>query len=116
LKQLSISPSRNAHRKSIAKTLKPGRKDKVRELLDECHALNAGQNAAFEEVQAEERDIRKVQANQEFLSNIRRAVKRREQLAKEISNQKNIQYVRNHNFKNICLGLTFEENNQRHGG
>lgn len=40
-------------------------------------ALNAGFNAAIEEVGAEEREIRKVQSNQEFHSKIKTAVNRR---------------------------------------
>jgi hypothetical protein len=46
-------------------------------LEDDCVALNAGMNAAIEEVQAEERDIRKVQSSEEFHSKIKTAVNRR---------------------------------------
>ena len=48
------------------KKTKKGQKDD-----DNCFALNAGYNAAIEEIQAEERDIRRVQAEEEFHSKIR---------------------------------------------
>ena len=58
--------------------MKPSKKDKRKKKLeDECVALNAGENAAIEEVQAEERDIRVVQSNEEFHSKIKTAVNRR---------------------------------------
>ena len=44
---------------------------------DDCFALDAGHNAAVEEVEAEDRDIRKVQESQEFQSKIKSAVNRR---------------------------------------
>lgn len=75
---MGISPSRNAFKRSLAQTLKPSKKDKKKKFLeDDCVALNAGENAAFEEVQAEERDIRKVQSSEEFHSKIKTAVNRR---------------------------------------
>lgn len=61
--------------------------------MDECFALNAGMNAAIEEVEAEIRDIRKVQGSDEFHSKIKTAVNRRQQLAKALKTQKNLQYV-----------------------
>lgn len=61
--------------------------------MDDCFALNAGGNAAIEEVQAEVRDIRKVQSSEEFHSKIKTAVNRRMQLAKVMKTHKNLQYV-----------------------
>ena len=44
---------------------------------DSCFAINAGQNAAFEEIEAEMRKLRKKQDDEEFLSKIKRGVNRR---------------------------------------
>jgi hypothetical protein len=79
--------------------------------MDDCFALNAGENAAVEEVQAEERDIRKVQYSDEFHSKIKTAVNRREQLAKAMKTQKNLQYVSSKtNIIIFFVGITFKEN------
>ena len=54
------------------------KKQKKMEKEDDCFAVGAGLNAAIQEVQAEERDIRKVQYNEEFHSKIKSAVNRRQ--------------------------------------
>ena len=73
-----MSPSRNAFKRMQAQTMKPEKNGKKKKKVeDDCFALNAGENAAVEEVWAEERDIRKVQSSEEFHSKIKTAVNRR---------------------------------------
>jgi hypothetical protein len=59
---LAMSPSRNASKRQ-ALALKNAKRKKPKKVEDDStFALNAGFSAALEEVQAEERDIRKVYA------------------------------------------------------
>ena len=69
---LPMSPSRNAGKRLNAH----GRRRRGKKEND-CVAVNAGFNAAIEEVQAEEREIRKAQAEEEFHTKIKNAVHRR---------------------------------------
>ena len=89
--QLAISPSRKAFNRELAKEtglVRKPRKGKKKKDEDTCFALNAAYNAAIEEINAEERDIRKAQANEEFHTKIKNAVARREQLKKAFQKQK----------------------------
>lgn len=69
---LPVSPSRNAGKRLNAH----GRKRRGFKEND-TFAVNAGFNAAIEEVQAEERVIRKAQYQDEFHTKIKNAVHRR---------------------------------------
>ena len=66
---------------------------KLKKAKDDTFAINAGENAANEEVMAEEREIRTMQADQVFLSNVRRAVTRRNQLKSAQTHQRNVLHV-----------------------
>ena len=98
-KQQSISPSRKselmrlerANTQTLTKQQLLAGKRKSQKAVDpSCFALLAGDNAATEEVLAEERDIRRDNADREFYSKIKRAVDRRMHLKSAT--------VRNQNF------------------
>lgn len=94
--QLGISPSRKAFNRELAKETglaKKGRKGKKKVDEDSCFALNAAQNAAIEEIMAEERDIRKAQADEEFHTKIKNAVHRREKQARMMRKAKATQHA-----------------------
>lgn len=88
-KQQSISPSRKdeirrlerANTQTLTKQQKlAGKRQSMKVTNSNCFALLAGDNAAMEEVLAEERDIRREDADREFYSKIKRAVDRRTHL------------------------------------
>ena len=89
INRFAISPSRKAEIRRLerantqtltAKQKLAGKRKSMKVTDTSCFALVAGDNAALEEVQAEERDIRREQHNAEFYSKIKRAVDRRAQV------------------------------------
>lgn len=94
----AISPSRKAAMRQVQAEINKGKSKAQQKKLKkmdagDCHAINAGVTAAHEEIGAEERDIRMRQADQEFVSNIKTAVKRRNQVQSATVRQRNIVHV-----------------------
>lgn len=61
----------------------------------DCHAINAGFNSAVEEVLAEERQNRTLQADEEFQAKIKIAVHRRQQLQRSMVKNGEVLHVSN---------------------
>ena len=61
---------------------------KKKEEEDQCKSLQVGTNAAYEEVEANERDARTAQGDAEFLAQVRRGVRSRQMIDRATDRKK----------------------------
>jgi len=91
---MPIAESRNHAKRILDRAMAKGSKKKqVKNQVGQCHALNAGYNAAFEENQAEERHVRKNQHVEEFRARVNRRMIKKEELNKIKKDSKNMIFV-----------------------